>query len=239
VRHSSAHVFVADLHAPELDADDEHHLARVLRLKAGEAVSASDGAGGWRPCAWTGDGRLEPAGEVVRTPAPPVAITVGFAPVKGDRPEWVVQKLTEVGVDRILVLGTARGVVRWEGDRAVRHVERLRRVAREAAMQSRRTRLPEVAGIVPFASLVAGGDGEGTVANVSEVAMAEPGGVAPSLEWPTVLVGPEGGWSAQESAVEVPRVDLGPTVLRAETAALAAGVLLCALRARLVGPASV
>ena len=231
MRSSSAHVFVADLDVPALDPDDEHHLGRVLRLQAGETVSASDGAGAWRPCAWTGDGRLEPAGEVVRVPAPVPPVTVGFAPVKGDRPEWVVQKLTEVGVDRIVVLAAARSVVRWEGDRAARHLERLGKVAREAAMQSRRARLPEVVGVVPFEAAV--GDGSGAVA------LAEPGGAPPSLDRPVVLVGPEGGWSGDELGADVPRVDLGPTVLRAETAAVAAGVLLCALRARLVGPCPV
>lgn len=232
MRSSSAHVFVADLAAPQLDADDRHHLGRVLRLRAGETVSASDGRGGWRPCTWAGDGGgdggggLAPAGEVERVAPPLPPITVAFAPVKGDRPEWVVQKLTEVGVDRIVVLATARSVVRWEGDRAAKHIERLGRVAREAAMQSRRVWLPQVEGVVAFGEAVGGGG----------VALAEPGGAPPSLDRPVVLVGPEGGWSDDELAVDLPRVDLGPTVLRAETAAVAAGVLLSALRAGLVGP---
>ena len=220
MRSSSAHVFVADLDAPELDPDDRHHLARVLRLRAGETVSASDGRGGWRPCTWTGDGGLALAGEIERLPRPEPTVTVAFAPVKGDRPEWVVQKLTEVGVDCIVPLSCARSVVRWEGERAVRNVERLRRVAREAAMQSRRVWLPEVADVAPFAE----------VADRPEAAVAEPGGEPPSLARPLVLVGPEGGWAPEELAVEAPRVGLGGTVLRAETAAMAAGVLLCALR---------
>lgn len=228
MRSSSAHVFVADLDAPELDADDRHHLSRVLRLRAGETVSASDGQGAWRPCTWTGEGGgLVAAGEVARVAAPAPPVTVAFAPVKGDRPEWVVQKLTEVGVDRIVVLATARSVVRWEGERAAKQVGRLARVAREAAMQSRRVWLPEVAGVVPFAEAAGWGGG---------LALAEPGGASPSLDRPVVLVGPEGGWSAEELAGGLARVNLGPTVLRAETAAVAAGVLLSALRAGLVGP---
>lgn len=222
MRSSSAHVFVDDLEAPALDPDDRHHLGRVLRLRAGEAVSVSDGRGRWRPCTWTADGGLECAGEVVHEERPAPAVTVAFAPVKGDRPEWVVQKLTEVGVDRIVPLGTARGVVRWEGERAARGLERLRRVARSAAMQSRRAWLPEVAAMVPFAEAVAW---EGC-------ALAEPGGDPPTLSRPIVLVGPEGGWAPEEASVQVPRMGLGPTILRAETAALAAGVLLCALRSR-------
>ncbi|MBV9411855.1 MAG: 16S rRNA (uracil(1498)-N(3))-methyltransferase, partial [Acidimicrobiia bacterium] len=67
-------------------------------------------------------------------------------------------------------------------------------------------------------------------------ALAEPAGPAPSLDRPVVLVGPEGGWADEEAATGVSRVGLGPTVLRTETAAVAAGALLCALRAGLVGP---
>jgi 16S rRNA (uracil1498-N3)-methyltransferase len=224
VRSSSAHVFVADLDAPEPDPEDRHHLGRVLRLRPGEPVSVSDGRGGWRMCAWAGDGRLDPVGEVGHEPRPSPALTVAFAPAKGDRPEWVVQKLTEAGVDCIVPLATARAVVRWEGERAGRAVERLRRVAREAAMQSRRTWLPDVSAMALFAEM----------AGRPEAALAEPGGGPPSLERPTLLVGPEGGWDPGELAVDLPRVELGPTVLRAETAAVAAGVLLAALRAGLV-----
>lgn len=213
---------MGDLEAPELDPDDRHHLARVLRLRTGETVSFSDGRGAWRLGTWTGAG-VEPAGETQHEPPPSPLVTVAFAPAKGDRPEWVVQKLTEVGVDRIVPVATARGVVRWEGERADRNVARLLRVAREAAMQSRRAWLPEVRGVVPFSAMAAEG-----------AALTEPGGDPPSLDRPVVLVGPEGGWAPEELAAGAARVGLGPTVLRAETAAVAVGVLLCALRARIV-----
>ena len=70
-------------------------------------------------------------------PAAVPALTVAFAPVKGERPEWVVQKLTELGIDRIVPLVSERSVVRWSGARGKATVERLRRVAREAAAQCR------------------------------------------------------------------------------------------------------
>lgn len=225
MRSSSAHVFVDDLDAPVLVPADLHHLGRALRLRAGELVSVSDGHGGLRPCAWTGAG-VEPTGEVVRRPAPAPALTVAFAPVKGDRPEWVVQKLTEVGVDRIVPFTAARSVVRWDGERGPRQAERWRRIAREAAMQARRVWLPEVAEPTSFAAVVA----------LPGVALAEPGGDPLTLDRPVVAVGPEGGWAPDELAAGLPRVDLGATVLRAETAAMAAGVLLCALRGGLVVP---
>ena len=220
-----AHVFVDDLHAPALGPADRHHLERVLRLKPGEPVSASDGAGGWRLCHLVaGAAGLEAAGEVACDERPSPPVTVAFALTKGERPEWAVQKLTEVGVDRIVPVAAARSVVRWTPDRAAAQVQRLRRVAREAAMQCRRTWLPEVEDVAGFAA-VAGRPG---------ASLAAPGGGPPSLARPVVLVGPEGGWAEEELATGLPRVALGPHVLRAETAAVLAGGLLCALRGGIV-----
>ena len=225
-RRAAAHVIVADLEAPILDATDRHHLESVLRLRSGQAVSVTDGRGGWRPCTFRTGGGLGPEGEVIRGERPGPVLTVGFAPVKGDRPEWAVQKLTEVGVDRIVILGSVRGVVRWEGERGHKHLERLRTVARQAAMQSRQLWLPEVVGVQPVTDL----------AVQPGVAMASPGGVPPTLAWPTLLVGPEGGWGPEEDALARATVSLGPAILRTESAAVVAGTLLTALRAGLVRP---
>jgi 16S rRNA (uracil1498-N3)-methyltransferase len=155
-------------------------------------------------------------------------VTVAFAPTKGDRPDWVVQKLTELGVDRIVPLATTRSVVRWEGERGRRAVERLTRVAREASAQCRRARLPQVDSVSTLDEL-------GSEAGPGLV-LAHPGGGAPSLDRSVVAVGPEGGWDPDEVARFGPGLGLGPTVLRAETAAVAAGTLLCGLRAGLVAP---
>ncbi len=210
-----------------LGAPDRHHLERVLRLRAGEAVTASDGGGRWVRCRWVdGPAGLEVDGEVVVEPAPSPPVTVAFAPVKGERPEWAVQKLTEVGVDRIVPLVTARSVVRWEGDRGAAAVERWRRVAREAAMQSRRAWLPVVDVPVAFAE-AAGWDG---------AALAVAGGDPPTLAGAIVLVGPEGGWEPSEIGAGLPTVGLGPNVLRTETAAVVAATLLVALRTGLLLP---
>jgi 16S rRNA (uracil1498-N3)-methyltransferase len=224
-------VFVDDPAAPVLDADDRHHLVDVLRLRPGEPVVAGDGRGGWVPCRVAAgrdaDSLLVPDGPLRRAGRPGPEVVVGFAPVKGDRPEWVVQKLTELGVDRVVPLRTARSVVRWEGERADRAVERLRRVAREAAAQCRRPWLPVVDAVTTLPALA------GTAA--AGVTLAVPGGAPPDLARPVVAVGPEGGWEPDELATG-PAVGLGPTVLRAETAAVVAGALLCALRSGVVTP---
>lgn len=231
----AAWVFVGDLDELRLAPGDAHHLSRVLRLRPGEAVGASDGTGRWRPCvvsaAAGGDLCLEPVGPVVTDDPPHPRITIGFSLVKGDRPELVVQKLTELGVDRILPLATARSVVRWDEARSLRGLTRLRQVAREAAMQARRSRLPEVA---PVTALAAAAAALGTGGALCEQGGDEP----PSLRRPGLLVGPEGGWDASEAACGLPTVALGPTTLRAETAAIAAGVLLCGLRSGTILEAS-
>ncbi|QYG93701.1 16S rRNA (uracil(1498)-N(3))-methyltransferase [Iamia sp. SCSIO 61187] len=226
-RGTGPHVFVADLERPELDDRDRHHLAKALRLRPGDALTVSDGAGRWRAARFGAE--VEVTGDVVDDPAPEPPVTIGLAPVKGQRPEWAVQKLTELGVDTIWLLVADRSVVRWEGARGAGHADRLARVAREAAMQSRRCRLPAIRVGVPVADALTS---EG-------VALADPGGSVPTLARPVVLVGPEGGWSDAERAAAPARVALGPTVLRAETAAVAAGGLLVALRHGLVaeGPA--
>lgn len=221
-RRAAAQVFVDDLAHPALDDDVSHHLARVLRLRPGEVVVAADGRGHWVPCRYDGRRALEPAGEVVAERAPAPRLTVAFAPVKGERPEWVVQKLTELEIDCIVVLSTARAVVRWEGARADAALGRLRRVAVEAAAQSRRVWVPEIRGVLTLDALEPSG-----------LALAEPGGGPLGAAVTTVAVGPEGGWTSDELAGDGARqiVGLGPNVLRAETAAIAAGVLLGAQRA--------
>jgi 16S rRNA (uracil1498-N3)-methyltransferase len=193
---ASAHLFVAtaaDLaDAMEVDGEDGHHLARVLRLRAGETVTVADGSGTWRPyLIATAAGaavHLEAAGPFQREPVPTPLLAVAFALTKGDKPDLVVQKLTELGVDRIVPVLGARSVSRPGPDRAGAAVERWRRIAREAARQCRRATLP--------------------------------------------VIGPEGGLADPEVEALKPwaRLNLGPHILRAETAALTAAALLATRR---------
>jgi 16S rRNA (uracil1498-N3)-methyltransferase len=196
----------------------------VLRLRPGEAVTASDGAGRWRLCRFRPEGRLEPDGPIVAEARPAPAIGVAFALTKGERPEWAVQKLAEAGVDRIVPMVSQRSVVRWDGEKGARQLARFRAVARGAAMQSRRVWLPEVSELQTFAE----------AASLPAAALAHMDGAPPTLATPTILVGPEGGWDPAELDAGLPRIALAATVLRAETAALAAGILLGALRAGVV-----
>lgn len=213
------HAFVADLELPVLDDDDRRHLSGSLRLRPGDPLTLSDGKGAWRPARFGAE--IVPDGAVETVPAATPPLTLAFAVVKGTRPELVVQKLTELGVDRIIPFTAARSVVRWDDVRIAKALARLSRVAREAAMQSRRVWLPRLDPVADFA----------TVASLPGAVLAQRGGGAISLARPTVLVGPEGGWADEELAVVAGRVGLGPGVLRSETAAIATAATLTALRA--------
>jgi len=203
---------------------DGHHLERVRRLHPGEAVTVADGRGRWRPydVAATGAGRLElvATGRVVVEPRLEPEVTLAFSLTKGTHPEQVVRQATELGVDRLVPVVAARSVARWKGDRAAAGVERLARIAREAAGQCRRARLPVVAAPAPLASLA---DADGLL--VADRTGTDAGAVPLPAggQW-VVVIGPEGGFDATELAVldRSPRLAVGPHVLRAETAAVAA-----------------
>ncbi len=220
-------IFVADLEHPVLDDGDLHHYQRVRRLADRAPITISDGAGCWRSARFGAVPEVDGPIEVEAAPARPSV--VGFTPVKGERPELVVQKLTELGVDVILPLQSVRSVVRWDGVRANKQLAKWQVIAREAAMQSRRVRLPTVLPVTPLADVMASIDLEGDrplFAASGRPVFAEPGG--PPLDSAVdrfVLVGPEGGWAPEELRGHELR-SLPGGVLRAETAAIAAGVLL-------------
>jgi 16S rRNA (uracil1498-N3)-methyltransferase len=218
LRTSHAHVFVKSLASPSLSFEDEHHLDRVLRLEADEPITVSDGDGRWATATWTRKRGCELTSQVFREPRD-VALTVGCAIPKGDRVDLVVQKLTEIGMDRILFFECARSVVHWDNDRRSKQLERLNRIAREASMQSRRLYMPAI----QFTSFE-------LVIEQAGVAIAEPSGKDPlDKTINTLLIGPEGGFDSDELDFAVPKVALSRNILRVETAAFVAGAALVAL----------
>jgi 16S rRNA (uracil1498-N3)-methyltransferase len=217
LRHSSAHVFVGDVAVPFLSDDDSHHLAKVLRLRIGESVTCSDGGGSWRECSWNG-GVLVPTSDVITAAAPAAALTVVVAPVKGDKTDLVIEKLVEIGIDHIVILAPLdHSVVRWSGDKIEQVMARYTRIAHAAAMQSRRVFLPTVTGPVSLGSVLG-----------PQVAFAEPGGTASWSQVTTLVIGPEGGFSATELAMAPSTINLGSGILRAETAAIVGSALMVA-----------
>ncbi|MCP5031227.1 MAG: 16S rRNA (uracil(1498)-N(3))-methyltransferase [Actinomycetia bacterium] len=217
-------VFVDDLDTPELHPDDLHHFQRVLRLEPGQEITLGDGTGRW--CRAEFGAMPIPTGPIASVTAPTSTVIVGFVPVKGTRPEWVVQKLTELGVDEIVPLVSTRSVVRWDQGRQDRQVQRMAMSARQACLQCRRPTLPRLGPVLGLAEFVVAHQG---------AVLADPGGRAPEAGDRAIAIGPEGGFTAEEATL-APLVALPGHVLRAETAALVAGTVLCGLRSGLVAP---
>jgi 16S rRNA (uracil1498-N3)-methyltransferase len=217
LRNSEAHVFVESLAAPQLIFEDEHHLDRSLRLEETDPVSVSDGQGRWATATWSRRRGLELTSQIHSEPERPT-LSIGCAIPKGDRPELVVQKLTELGINRISFFETTRSVVHWDAERRSKQSERLNRIAREAAMQSRRTYLPRIE-FTTFERAI----------QQNGMAMAEPGGRDPIDAVVTgILIGPEGGFDRDELDYAVPKIGLSRHVLRVETAAIVAAAMLVA-----------
>ena len=217
LRKSAAHVFISSLASPVLEQEDAHHLLKVLRVTEHDIVTVSDGRGSWITAKLDKHGELHPLSEIFETAPRKHMLSVAFAPVKGEKPEVIVQKLTELGIDEIIPLTpTRRSVVKWDDARAAKNEERLRKIAREAAMQSRRTWLPSIHSITALADVLA----------MSGCAIAEPGGCEITRDHHIVVIGPEGGFAPEELTTQVPTVSLGESILRAETAAIVAGALM-------------
>ncbi|MDX6357421.1 MAG: rRNA (uracil1498-N3)-methyltransferase [Nocardioidaceae bacterium] len=213
-----------------VEGDEAHHAVAVRRLRVGEAVVLTDGAGTTVTGTVAATGKREltvEAVEVVTASAPDPALTVVQALPKGDRGELAVEVLTEIGVATIVPWAASRSVAVWKGERAEKSLARWRSTAREAAKQSRRAWFPEVTGLASTPDVVA----LLAAADLAVVLHEEATASLSSLDVPAtgsvvVVVGPEGGLTADEVAAfaaagAVP-VRLGAEVLRTSTAGLAA-----------------
>jgi 16S rRNA (uracil1498-N3)-methyltransferase len=223
-----------------LGDEDVHHLTRVLRLRPGAEVEVADGRGR-QVTAILDTGVVVLTAAPLATPRPRPELVLAQALPKGRKLDEVVRLATELGVDRIVTAAAARSVVTLTGERAERAAERWRAVGRAAAEQARRPFLPHLGTPVDLAALprVAG------VADGGVLLVAAPGATPlPDLVVPTwrdrprvtVVIGPEGGLTADEVATLVAAgaqaVGLGPTVLRTEHAGGAALAVLGALLGR-------
>jgi 16S rRNA (uracil1498-N3)-methyltransferase len=219
-------------HIVALGADEARHLREVLRLKAGDEVQVFDGVGREFRAVVSQARRdfaeLEMRDEI-ESPKPesPLQLTLAVALLKGEKFDLVVQKGTELGVNRFVPLVTRYADIklRDEAD-AAKRVTRWQRIALEATKQCGRSVVPEVEKPVSFEALI----GEENQC----LMFSERDGQALStdlrMDSVTAVVGSEGGWSDEEleqaRAAEVSIVTLGGRVLRAETAAITATVLL-------------
>lgn len=218
-----------------LEGPEGHHAAVVRRLRAGEQLVLTDGAGAVARAGVVGVARSALDLQVADThtvPAPVPRLVVVQALTKGERGELAVEVLTEVGADVVVPWPAERSVVRWTGERGAKSLRRWRTTAREAAKQSRRAWFPEVTEAATTADVV-GMLARASAAVVLHESAAVPVGdvTVPRRGDLVLVVGPEGGISEEElvafAATGATTAHLGPTVLRASTAGVvAAGALL-------------
>lgn len=220
-----------------LDGPEGRHAALVRRLRAGERVDVTDGAGTLLRCVVARAEResLELAVESRQeSPAPVPRVVVVQALPKGDRGETAVETMTEVGVDVIMPWSAARCVTQWRAERGEKALTRWRATAREAAKQARRPWWPDVRGLASTAEVVALLRDAALAVVLHESGTAPLAGLAvPAAGDVVLVVGPEGGITDEELARFADAGGqarrLGPSVLRASTAGtVAAGVVLAA-----------
>jgi 16S rRNA (uracil1498-N3)-methyltransferase len=254
---SRRRVHVESVHAgvTEIPEREAHHLRDVLRLKVGEVVELFD------------DGGNVAEGEIIRCDSRSVAVAVAeVAPAsgasarpqiivaasvpKGDRADWMIEKLSELGVSRFTPLATERGVVLPEGKNKL---QRWQRIAAEAAKQSRRagvmridplTKLEHALdALAPPPSLRGGGVHVVILSTAPRAtpivdALRDVSGAAPLA----LFIGPEGGWTDQElrrfSERNLTHAKLTETILRVETAAVTAAAVVACWRASLSASAA-
>ncbi|MER6937047.1 16S rRNA (uracil(1498)-N(3))-methyltransferase [Nocardioides sp. NPDC127514] len=221
----------------EVTGDEGHHAVVVRRLRVGEEVVLTDGAGEGVTGTITQTTKKSMTvrvDEIILGDAPPEpALTVVQALPKGDRGELAVEMLTEIGAASIVPWAATRSVAVWKGERAVKSLARWRATAREAAKQSRRLWHPEVEPLATTDAVVS----KIEAADVAVVLHEEgtlPLGAVPVIDEGTILVvvGPEGGLTEEEISLfekaGATTIRLGGEVLRTSTAGVAASAALLA-----------
>ncbi|HVJ06908.1 MAG TPA: 16S rRNA (uracil(1498)-N(3))-methyltransferase [Acidisarcina sp.] len=224
-----------------LSGEQAMHLVRVLRAQAGMEYDVVAGGQVWHGVIASispEEVRFNLVAEVKADPALPITLLISI--FKFDRMEWAIEKATELGVQSLVPV-IARRSEKHLALAAEKRVERWRRIAHEAAQQSRRSDVPLIEDPAPLkvaartqedsVRLVLAEQERGTTLRqmMSEVLIAA-GDEVPSIR---VAIGPEGGWASDEAALLDAEgwrsVSLGPRILRAETAAIAALSVIAAM----------
>ena len=215
----------------DLPPDAAHHASRVLRLRVGDAVEIFDGTGHeCRGLIAELSGKRVTVANLTATNInreAPLQVVLAQALCSSEKMDWVIQKATELGVTQIVPMISVR-TERGLDKAAPKRLERWRRIGLEASQQSRRAHLPEIAEPASWEDVLA-------TAGTYRYALDENGTQPLPTMFPVerraddsvaLLIGPEGGWTTEErsefTAAGWAPVSLGPSILRAETAALAA-----------------
>ncbi len=216
---SYPHVLLQNLETPELGEEKLHHLKKVLRIKPNSLITATDGKGAWGVFNFSGSS-LGNVDEIRFEEERRHSLTIAISLTKSGKPDLAVQKLTEIGIDKIVLFPAEHSVPLWDQSKQLKNEQRLQRVTHSALEQSKGIWLPQVTFVSSFAD----------VAALSGVAMADVSGDQVTESCTCLAIGPEGGWSQSEYAFNLPKVCLSDQVLRAETAAIVAGAMMASFR---------
>lgn len=206
-----------------------HHAVRVLRLKNNTPITLFDGTGGEYPAVLHIDGKQAFAQLGDKDPVErelPGHITLAQGLASGDKMDWVIEKAVELGASRVVPIAARRSVLQLSGSRAEKRLQHWEKTVQSACEQCGRNRLPQVTAPVSLADFLASRTTGLTLLchPQSSTTLAQ---AVSSLTTPhiTLLVGPEGGWSDEETATALKhgavQISFGARVLRTETAGLA------------------
>lgn len=230
-------LFIQDRLQPEVNiiGSDAHHLMHVLRAKTGQLLTVVDDEGKTAEMEITG---FSAAAVQLRfrrflsvDTESPVEIFLAQCLPKADKMDFIVQKAVELGATGILPLKSTNCVVKYDAKKAAARQGKWQKIADEAAKQCARTALPEVAPIEELGSWLQRIEGQADTAVLLCYENEEQQEIKSYLrtidvQRYVVLIGPEGGFTLEEAALAarcgVQTVTLGPRILRAETAAIAA-----------------
>jgi 16S rRNA (uracil1498-N3)-methyltransferase len=213
-----------------LSLDQSRQVSRVLRMRTGDQIVVFSGDGAERIATLSGKVeqrvRLELGERHYPEREPALRLTVGLAILRNERFDMAIQKLTELGVARIAPIRAERCVISYDGPEAwAKRAARLQRIVVEAAEQSERTKLPDLHPPQTVSAFLERSDSPKICALMERGATTHISRFRCAGENLAVLVGPEGGWSAAESALiaaQAAPVNIGSLILRSETAAIAA-----------------
>ena len=215
------------------------HLARVLRLRTGDAVSLFNGDGNDYAAELIAVGpretRVRVLGATANGSESPLRIVLAQALARGEKMDWIVQKATELGVAEIVPLVTARSEVKLDEGRARKRLEHWRAVAISACEQCGRARVPEIGAVQPLREWLSSLDPDATATRLALLPEGESGAreLRAMPDTAVLAVGPEGGFDEVDSALlrgaNFKGLRLGPRVLRTETAGVAGIAALQAL----------
>jgi 16S rRNA (uracil1498-N3)-methyltransferase len=206
----------------ELPKEEVEKLRKVLRLSEGDQIAVLPNDGTLVRCEFRSR-MAHPLETHAYNTEPELKLTLAQALPKADKIDTIIRMGTEIGVSRFILFPSERSVVRWEPEKLQERLRRMRAIAREAAEQSFRSRLPEIESEKSLQSVLG--------RFPEAIVLSEVEGISKRLEpmgmEMTVVVGPEGGWAPRElEQIGERGVSLGPLVLRADTAGPAAAAVL-------------